>query len=183
MTGEPRVRRLRTQDLSTAEAGAIRAMLVAAFGHDEEERFTDEDWDHAVGGMHFLVERDSRVVAHAAVIERDIHVTGRPLRTGYVEAVATAGDQQRRGLGSLVMRDVGDYLQRFELGALGTGSHAFYERQGWVTWRGPSSVRAPDGERPTPDEDGYIMVLRTRLTPELDLAAPISCEWRPGDVW
>jgi len=27
------------------------------------------------------------------------------------------------------------------------------------------------------------MVLRTPSTPALDEAAPISCDWRPGDVW
>jgi hypothetical protein len=44
-------------------------------------------------------------------------------------------------------------------------------------------VRTPDGERPTPDDDGYIMVLETPTTPPLDLAAQITCEERPGDVW
>lgn len=82
------------------------------------------------------------------------------------------------------MRDVGAYItERFELGALGTGSHGFYERLGWATWRGPAFVRTAEGERRTPDEEGYIMVLRTPSTPTLDLAARISCDWRPGDVW
>jgi aminoglycoside 2'-N-acetyltransferase I len=35
----------------------------------------------------------------------------------------------------------------------------------------------------TPDDDGYIMVLLTRMSPPLDLDATISCEWRSGDVW
>ena len=71
----------------------------------------------------------------------------------------------------------------FELGVLGTGSHAFYERLGWQTWRGPSFVRTPDGPQPTPDDDGYLMVLETPRTRPLDLDASISCGWRPGDVW
>jgi GNAT superfamily N-acetyltransferase len=46
---------------------------------------------------------------------------------GYVEAVATHPGQQGKGLGTRVMRDVTFYIQeRFELGALGTGSHHFY---------------------------------------------------------
>jgi len=45
-------------------------------------------------------------------------------------------------------------------------------------------VRSPcAADQPTPDEDGYIMVLTTPTTPQLSLEAPISCEWRPGDVW
>jgi aminoglycoside 2'-N-acetyltransferase I len=35
----------------------------------------------------------------------------------------------------------------------------------------------------TPEEDGAVMVRMTPTTPELDLTAPISCDWRPGDVW
>ena len=82
------------------------------------------------------------------------------------------------------MREVNAYIRdRFELGALGTGEQAFYERLGWVTWRGPTSVRAPEGSRRTPDEDGYILVLATPASPPLDLAAPISCDWRLGDAW
>jgi aminoglycoside 2'-N-acetyltransferase I len=79
---------------------------------------------------------------------------------------------------------VGDFIaENFELGALATGRHAFYERLGWRTWRGPSSVRTPHGELPTPDEDGYLMVLKTARTPAIDLTQSISCDWRPGDVW
>jgi aminoglycoside 2'-N-acetyltransferase I len=72
----------------------------------------------------------------------------------------------------------------YALGGLDTGSHGFYERLGWERWRGPTSVRAAEGERRTPEEDGYVMILRTPGTPaDLDVDAPISCDWRPGDVW
>ena len=166
------------------EIASIRAMLLAAYGSDEQERFTDDDWDHAVGGLHFVLELDGEVVAHASVVERDLHVDGHPLRTGYVEAVATAPHRQGSGFGSLVMEDVTSYItDTFELGALGTGRQRFYERLGWVTWTGPASVRTATGTRRTPDDDGYIMVLPTPSSPPLDLASPISCEWRPGDVW
>jgi len=179
-----RLRRLRTDELSASELHAIRALLAAAFGTDEDERFTDEDWEHALGGMHVVLDRGGEIVAHAAVVERRLEVNGRPLRTGYVEAVATAPTHQGTGLGTWLMRDVASYLaDRFELGALGTGSHGFYERLGWLTWRGPSSVRTATGERRTPDEDGYILVLPTPTSPPLDLSSPISCEWRAGDVW
>jgi aminoglycoside 2'-N-acetyltransferase I len=106
------------------------------------------------------------------------------LRAGYVEAVATAPDRQREGLGTLAMRAAGDHVREaFEIGVLGTGSHGFYERLGWTTWRGTSFVRTVDGLVATPDDDGYLMVLRTPSTPPLDPLAPIVCEWRPGDVW
>ena len=159
-------------------------MLDAAFGTDEDERFGDDDWQHGLGGVHFVLEVDGRIVAHASVVERELHVGDRALRTGYVEAVATAPDRQGQGFGSIVMTDATAYIREaFELGALGTGRHAFYERLGWRTWRGPAFVRTPDGSRRTPDEEGFILVLETVMSPPLDLDSPISCDWRPGDVW
>jgi len=35
----------------------------------------------------------------------------------------------------------------------------------------------------TPADDGYILVLPTPSSPHFDLTAPISCDWRRGDVW
>lgn len=180
----PRVRRVTTGELRPDEVHAIRAILDAAFGDDQDERFTDEDWEHALGGLHVIIEIDGQIVSHAAVVTRDLAIAGRHLQTGYVEAVATAPTFEGRGHGTTVMRAIGAAIaDRYELGALGTGRHAFYERLGWQTWRGPSSVRTVEGERATPDDDGFILVLATPRTPPLDLTAPISCEWRPGDVW
>jgi aminoglycoside 2'-N-acetyltransferase I len=82
------------------------------------------------------------------------------------------------------MREINRHIEaRFELGALGTGKQPFYEQLGWEVWQGRTSVRTDDGERPTPEEDGYILVLRTPASPPFQLTDPISCEWRPGDVW
>jgi aminoglycoside 2'-N-acetyltransferase I len=179
-----RLRQLATSELTRSETEAIRALMDVAFGSDEEERFTDDDWQHAVGGVHFVLELDGEIVAHASVVEREIHVDGQALRTGYVEAVATAPERQGMGLGSVVMTDVTDHIrERYELGGLGTGRQSFYGRLGWQIWAGPSSVRMADGDRPTPDDDSYVMVLATPASPPLDLGAPISCDWRPGDVW
>jgi aminoglycoside 2'-N-acetyltransferase I len=183
-SGRPRLRRCSSADLTPKEVAAIRSMLVTAFGPDEEERFGEDDWDHALGGLHVVLDVNGVIVSHAAVVEREIHIDGRPLRTGYVEAVATAVGRQGAGLGSIVMTDVTSYIRdEFELGALGTGRHRFYERLGWTTWQGPSFVRSAAGLQRTPNEDGYILVLMTPSTPSLDLTAPISCDWRPGDVW
>ena len=183
MVTDLRLRRLPTAALTSAEVDAIRAILFAAFGDDPEEAFTEDDWDHALGGTHVVADLAGTIVAHASIVPREIHVGGRPLTTGYVEAVAVRPGEQRRGLGTAVMRVVAEVVASSELGALGTGEHGFYERLGWRTWRGPSSVRTEDGERATPDDDGYLMVLATPTSPPLDLEAPISCELRPGDVW
>ncbi len=178
------VRSAPTSGLTAAERITVRDLLVSAFGPGLEERFTDADWDHAVGGMHFLAEIDGSIVAHASVVERAIEVGGVPLRTGYVEAVAVVPGRQGEGIGTRLMEAVDAWLDdRFELGVLGTGRHTFYGRLGWRTWRGRAFVRTPTGPRRTPDEEGDILVRSTRSSPALDLDASISCDWRPGDVW
>lgn len=178
------IRRLPTAQLTAAEIDAIHELLRAAFEGDEHGGFTEEDWQHSVGGQHFLLEVDGKIIAHASVVQRELNVGGTPIRTGYVEAVATAPGHQRKGYGTAVMSAVERHLtENFDLGALGTGSQAFYVRLGWQIWRGPTYVRTRTGTQRTADEDGYILILATPTSPALDLSDPISCEWRPGDVW
>ena len=107
------------------------------------------------------------------------------LQAGYVEAVAVLPERQGTGLGTQVMTEIHRLLDDYQLGALSTGRRGFYERLGWVRWRGPTWVRHPDGRRErTADEDDGIMVRPTPSTPApFDLARPIAVDWRPGDVW
>ena len=179
------LRRVTSNRLTSAHVARLHELMRGAFADDEHGGFTEDDWQHALGGTHFLLEANGTIVCHASVVTRELHVAGVPLRTAYVEAVATDPGRQRQGLGMLVMRAVGDFMDAgaWELAALGTGSRAFYERLGWTVWPGPSFVRMPEGDVATPEEDGYIMFRLTPRTPELRLDAPISCEWRPGDVW
>ena len=153
---------------------------ISAFGPGLEERFTTTDWDHSLGGTHFLADLDGSIVAHASVIEREIEVGGLPLRTGYVEAVAVAPGRQGQGIGSRLMEEVDALIdERFELGVLGTGRHAFYERLGWMTWRGQAFVRTPDGPEADPRRgglhprplDAVHAIARPRRVDQLRLAA------------
>jgi aminoglycoside 2'-N-acetyltransferase I len=159
---------------------AARPLLDEAFGG----RFDDTDWEHALGGWHVLVTEGGTLVAHAAVVPRDLYVDGRPVDAGYVEAVATTPARQGEGLGTLALREVDRLLRRHhQLGALSTGAHGFYERLGWERWLGPTFVRTGEGAVRTPDEDDGIMVLRFGSTATVDLGAPLSCEAREGDDW
>jgi aminoglycoside 2'-N-acetyltransferase I len=179
----PLIRLVRSDALRPDEVVALRELFDEAWS-DDVEGFTDQDWSHAVGGVHVIVEAHGRVVAHASVVQRELHSAGQRLRTGYVEAVATRPSHQRRGLGSLVIGEVGELIDRtYRLGALATGVVGFYERLGWVVWEGPTFVRTEAGLVRTAEEDGNVLVRLTPTSPELDLSAPISCEWRPGDAW
>ena len=182
------IREATSESLSDAETALLRGLLGAASaeaGTHPEDGFSDEDWAHSLGGRHFLLEDGGALLGHAAVVGRELRVRGRPIRTGYVEAVAIVPARQGGGAGSTLMAAVDAHIAAtYELGGLSTGRPSFYERLGWRRWRGPSSVRTSDGERRTPKDDDGLMVLPTPTTPmPLELDAPISCDWRPGDVW
>jgi aminoglycoside 2'-N-acetyltransferase I len=158
----------------------IRALLDAAFAG----KFTDADWAHAIGGMHVWVIGSAGLISHGSLVERSVVCSGQTLHVGYVEAVATAEAQRRRGYGTMVMTRLGELIrERYELGVLSTGAHGFYEALGWQRWRGPTFVNSPRGLERTPADDGGIMILRTPGSPALDVSGHIACDWRVGDVW
>jgi aminoglycoside 2'-N-acetyltransferase I len=175
------IRRVLTPELRAEDLDAMRGLFAAAW---PDGGFSEDDLAHAMGGVHWLIERDGGLVSHASVVERTLEVDGVPLRTGYVEAVATLPAEEGRGHGSAVVAAASDHVRAgFELGVLGTHRASFYERLGWQRWLGPTYVRTSAGLVRTPDEDGGILVLRTPRTPPLDRLAPLSCDWRPGDPW
>lgn len=158
----------------------MRSLLDTAFDGD----FSDDDWDHATGGIHVWVAGPSGVVSHGSLVERTLVCSGSTVRAGYVEAVATGVSHRRQGHGARVMRRIGELIrEQYPLAALSTGTYAFYEPLGWERWRGPTFVDAPEGRTRTPADDGDIMILRTPESPPLDLYGEIVCDWRAGDVW
>lgn len=180
MGGVIRIDRIETAEAGRARLASVREVLDAAFG----SRFTENDWAHALGGRHVLALDGDELIAHAAVVDRVLEIAGRPWRTGYVEAVATLPARQGEGIGSAVMREVDELMRaRYQLGALSTGRHGFYERLGWERWRGPTWVRQSAGRVRTPGEDEGVMVLRFGPSLAVELTADISCEARPGDDW
>ncbi len=179
----PRLRTMPTDELTLAESGSIRTILWEAFG-DGEDAFAEDDWTHALGGIHFVLDLDGEIVAHASVVERVLWVGAQPIRTGYVEAVATDPDNQGRGFGTLVMAAATAHVREsFDLGALGTGRLTFYQRLGWEAWGGPAFVREPSGLVRTPEDEGYLLVLRTPSSPSFDGNEPLSCQPRVGEPW
>jgi aminoglycoside 2'-N-acetyltransferase I len=174
------VRLAHTAELDAATRAAVRALLEHAFDGD----FAETDWDHALGGLHALALEDEVLVGHAAVVQRQLLVGDRPLRSGYVEAVAVRADRRRRGHGGALMAAIEGVIRgAYDLGALGATDDGarIYAARGWQRWVGPTAVLSPAGRVPTPDEDGAIWVLETGVP--LDRTAPLACDWRAGDVW
>ena len=169
-----------TADLSEEDLRAIRGLLCEAF----EDEVTDEDYEHALGGMHALIWDGPDLIGHGSVVMRRLLHGGRALRTGYVEGVAVRADRRRRGHGSALMAPLERVIRRaYELGALGASDDgaAFYAGRGWRVWTGTASVITPLGLQRTEAEEGAIYVLpgSAALVPDGDLA----CDWRGGDVW
>jgi aminoglycoside 2'-N-acetyltransferase I len=158
----------------------LRRLLDVAF----DGGFTDDDWDHSLGGVHVWMTKSDQMISHGSLVERVLVCSGQTLRVGYVEAVATDASHRRLGHGTTVMRRIGELIrERYALGALSTGAYAFYEALGWERWRGPTFVDGPSGRERTADDDGDVMILRTPRSPRLSLDGDIVCDWRSGDVW
>jgi aminoglycoside 2'-N-acetyltransferase I len=174
--------------LSPSVVGEIRTLLDAAFDGD----FTAADWEHATGGTHVWVTSEGvgalatseALVSHGSLVERTLVCSGEKLTVGHVEAVATTASHRRQGHGTLVLHRLGQLIHAgYRLGALSTGTPAFYETHGWERWRGPTFVDSPTGRVRTPHDDDGIMILRTPRSPRLDLDGEIVCDGRTGDVW
>lgn len=169
---------LQSAALSPIERDEILALCRAAY---------DEDLDSylaALGpGMHLLGRVDGRLVSHLMLVSRALQPDGHPpLRTGYVELVATHPTVQGRGYASTLLRALPAQMREFELGGLSPSDSAFYARLGWERWTGPLTVRTERGLESTPDEE--LMVLRLpHSPPTLELSRRISIEWRQGEIW
>jgi aminoglycoside 2'-N-acetyltransferase I len=175
-----RVRTAHTADLDEPTLTAARALLDVVF----DGEMTDDDWEHALGGIHALVYDGTELIGHASVIQRRILHGGRALRAGYVEGVGVHSAHRRRGHASAMMAALEGIIRAaYDVGALGATDEAaaFYASRGWRLWEGPTSALTPSGIVRTADEDGAIYVLP--VAAELNLRGALTCDWRDGDAW
>jgi aminoglycoside 2'-N-acetyltransferase I len=169
-----------TADLGAPTLAAARALLQLIFG----DELTDQDWEHALGGLHALVWDGGELIGHASVVQRRLLHHERALRTGYVEGVGVHPDRRGQGHGAAMMQALERVVREaYELGALGAADDAasFYAHRGWTCWRGPTSALTPTGIRRTQEEDGHIYVMP--VTAPLDVDDELVCDWRDGDAW
>ena len=164
-------------ELTAGERAAILALCARAYQEDLAPIFaTFTDPIHVLGTL------GDTLVSHALWVTRWLQCAPHPpLRTAYVEAVATEPTLQGRGYAGALMRFLAEQIVDYELGALGPAQLGLYTRLGWELWQGPLFTRTTQGLEPAPGE--RVMVLRLPNTPPLDLTAPISAEWRPGELW
>lgn len=173
-------RTVHTALLEAAELDRIRDMVDRAFAG----QFDGTDWDHALGGLHILVTDDDRVMAHAAVVQRRLVHDDKPIRAGYVEAVAVDRALRGRGYAAAVMDEAERIIRAaYDLGALSAadGVERFYLSRGWQAWQGPTGVLTPTGLTLTPDDDDSTYVLP--VSAPAKVTGVLACDWRDGDVW
>lgn len=175
------VRTAPTHELGAARLHSVREMLDTAFEGD----FGDEDWDHALGGVHAWIEDGEGIAAHGAVVMRRLLHAGRSYRVGYVEGVAVRAGLRRRGLGGAVMAELERVIDgTYAFGALSASDEgaALYRARGWRVWEGRVEAFTPGGIVHLPEEEGgvFLRAAGGRALPEP--AAPLVFDWRDGDV-
>ncbi len=161
-------------------ADRVRALLDDVF----EGEFTDEDWEHCLGGTHAVIVEAGEPIAHGAVVPRTLWHEGLALRCGYVEGLAVRADHRGHGHAAEIMTALEEIIRETcEVGALSPteAGRGFYLARGWPVWRGLTFVRTPAGDLRTPEDDDAVHVLPVTAT--LDLDGELTCDWRPGDVW
>ncbi len=169
-----------TSELGAATLDAAHSLLREVF----DGGFSDDDWEHSLGGIHALVWDEGELIGHGAVVQRRLLYGGRALRTGYVEGVGVRADRRRHGYASAMMTGLEQVIRdAYDLGALSAteDSAPVYAARGWYRWTGPSYALTPDGIIPTPSDDGGIYVLPLHVPIELNEA--LTCDWRDGDLW
>lgn len=170
-----------SDEVDETTRSALRTLWDRAFG----DRFSDEDADHAYGGVHVLARDGDRLISHASAVPRRIRFGEQPWRTvGYVEAVATDPDRQGEGVARRTMETLhGEISSRWPVALLSTGrATGFYELLGWEKWRGLSYTRTATGVVPD-GEHGGLMILRLDPSVVPDLSVAVTCEDRSGDAW
>jgi aminoglycoside 2'-N-acetyltransferase I len=165
-------------DLSEEELEEIITLCSRAFNTDYR-LFLDTFPD----STHVLGYHENTLVSHALWITRWLQVEDKPvMRTAYIEGVATDESYRKRGFATAVMNKLAEEIVDFEIAGLCTGIPDFYSRFGWEVWKGPLLSRK-DNELIPSREGASVMVLSLADTPALDLSAPLSVEWREGELW
>lgn len=100
-----------------------------------------------------VVRRADEIIGHAGILERPIAWRGQVFRAGLIGGVCAREDLRGQGIGTIAMQDVARHMagMGLDFGVLWTGSHGFYERQGWRIAGGLSRLKVPAGERPMPE--------------------------------
>lgn len=167
-----------TTEVNDNDLHSLYEMLVDAFEGD----FSEEDFLHTYGGIRILGILNTRVIAHAALIPRNMLIDHQETIVGYVEGFAVASQYQGQGFGKRLIKTVTELcLDNYTVSMLSTGEHDFYRAFGWMDFQGKSYVIEDGVKIRSAEEDSGLMIRSEE--PGKYLQAEISCFARPGDAW
>ena len=178
---EPLLHTAHTYELPPPLLDRIRAFLDTAF----EDGFSDDDWDHTLGGIHAYLTDRSGILAHGSVIQRRVIRAHRSYRIGYVEGVAVRADRRREGLGGRVMTALEGVIDgAYAFGALSSSDSGtrLYAAHGWQLWTGRVGAQGLGAVVPLPDEEGSVYLRGAAGRPPPSPARKLIFDWRDGDV-
>ncbi|MEW2115280.1 GNAT family N-acetyltransferase [Streptomyces sp. NPDC005474] len=169
-----------TEQLSKQERHDLRTMLEKVFGRS---RYTDESWEHCLGGVHYLLRYGDTLVAHGALVPRYLRQGDRVLRGVYGESMATLYDWRELGFGSIIVAmATANVRNNYDIGVFAASKYAFYERLGWEKWRGPTFIETEHGIEPRGPARGAVM-FRLPKHSTIDPDAELVTDMRKGDPW
>ncbi|MFF7732353.1 MULTISPECIES: GNAT family N-acetyltransferase [unclassified Streptomyces] len=168
----------RTEELGKTGRSELRAMLQESF-----PRYSQTSWEHCLGGLHYLLRYRGELVCHGALVQRYFRQGTRELNGVYGESMATIPKLRHRGLGSVVVAmATAEIRLHYDIGVFAASKYAFYERQGWQKWRGPTFVDDGPVTRPKAPDRGAVM-FRLPANSTIDPDADLTTDMRSGDIW
>jgi aminoglycoside 2'-N-acetyltransferase I len=177
MTDPARIAVIAQQELSPLQRAEIVELCSQAYQEDFSS-IVQLPYDRP---FHVLAYANGDLVSHALWFTRILNYNGIPLRSAYIEAVATQPAYQGRGYASMLLRSLASAIASYDIGALSPSDPAFYSRLGWELWRGDLFAVTDVDTVATPEY--RVMILRLPRTPALDLTGNLAAPWREGDIW
>lgn len=157
----------------------VRQLLVDSF----EGEFSEDDWQHSLGGVRLIGFMNEEIVAHGAVVPRAVRIDDVEEIIGYVEAIAVDPRFWRQGIGTALMEEITKICKsQYQFSMLSTGEKDFYRRSGWVDFKGESYVDLGEKVVRSEEEDEGLMYLGVGNYSNVS-PFKVVCKSRAGDAW
>jgi len=153
-------------EITPRQDQTIRDFLCRCFPWDTAVFSKTRYWHNCAVAWSVLLEKETRLIAHLAVIERRIRVNGKMFKAAGVGNVGVDPDCRGKKLSEKILRAAMAEArnQNYDLGLLFCGKSLLpiYERAGWITVHPPRLFySAPQGEQEIllhPADDKFLMI-------------------------
>nr|ELR5114236.1 GNAT family N-acetyltransferase [Providencia stuartii]ELR5115371.1 GNAT family N-acetyltransferase [Providencia stuartii] len=171
---------LHTSQLTPSEKEMLFSLLVEGFDND----FSDDDFQHTLGGMHVIAYDQQKMIGHVAIIQRYMAMNNEPISVGYVEAMVVEQTYRRQGIGTHLMQHTNEIISScYQLGLLSASEEGqqLYSSVGWKVWKGSLFELKQRQYMRSIEEEGGVMGWSANES--IDFTASLYCDFRGGDQW